>query len=56
MVWLLVDIGFIRALTPGTILTILLLIVANVMAVGVSWSYIRARLSGQADTNNVTLP
>jgi hypothetical protein len=26
------------------------------LAVGLSWSYVRARLSGQADTNNVTLP
>ena len=28
----------------------------NLLAIGLSWSYIRARLSGQADTNNVTLP
>jgi hypothetical protein len=56
VVWLLVDIGLIGALTPRTIMTIVLLVAANVMAVGLSWSYIRARLSGQADTNNVTLP
>ncbi len=56
IVWLLIDIGLIDELTAGTIATILLLVLANVMAVGLSWSYIRARLSGQADTNNVTLP
>jgi hypothetical protein len=36
--------------------TIVLVNLANLLAVGVSWSYVRARLSGQADTNNVTLP
>jgi hypothetical protein len=55
-VWLLIDIGLIERLTAGTIATLGLLVVANVMAVGLSWSYVRARLSGQADTNNVTLP
>jgi hypothetical protein len=54
--WFLIDIGIIERLTAGTILTILLVMLANVIAVGVSWSYMRARLSGQADTNNVTLP
>src|SRR5229473_1771688 len=40
----------------GTVATIVLVNLANLLAVGVSWSYVRARLSGQADTNNVTLP
>jgi hypothetical protein len=55
-VWFMIDIGLIERLTAGTILTIVLVVLANVIAVGVSWSYVRARLSGQADTNNVTLP
>ncbi len=55
VVWLLIDVGVIHSFTPGTVATIFLMIVANVMAVGLSWSYVRARLSGQADTNNVTL-
>jgi hypothetical protein len=54
--WFLVDIGVIERLTTGAIFTIVLVVLANVIAVGVSWSYVRARLSGQADTNNVTLP
>lgn len=56
IVWFLIDIGLIERLTAGSILTILLVVLANVVAVGVSWSYMRARLSGQADTNDVTLP
>src|SRR5579863_8212022 len=54
--WLLIDIGVLRVTRSGTVVTLVLVAVANVLAVGLSWSYIRARLSGQADTNNVTLP
>jgi len=39
----------------GNFVTIGLVILANIFAVGVSWSYIRQRLSGQADTNNVSI-
>ena len=56
IVWFFVDIGLIERLTIGTVVTITLIVLANVIAVGLSWSYIRARLSGQADTNDVTLP
>lgn len=55
-VWLMIDIGVIERLTAGTILTLILVGVANVIAIGVSWSYVRARLSGQTDTVDVTLP
>ena len=51
-----IDFGLIRVAGSGTVATILLVVLANLLAVGVSWSYVRARLSGQADTNNVTLP
>ncbi|HVH73690.1 MAG TPA: DUF6524 family protein [Stellaceae bacterium] len=54
--WLLIDIGLLRVTSSGAVMTLVLVAVANVLAVGLSWSYIRARLSGQADTNNVTLP
>ena len=56
IVWFVADIGWIERFTVGTVVTILLIVFANVIAVGLSWSYVRARLSGQADTNNVTLP
>ena len=55
LVWLMVNIGIIETLSVRTFVTVALIISANVFAVGVSWSYIRLRLSGQADTNNVTL-
>ena len=56
MTWLLVDLGLIRIAGGGSVATIMLVDLANLLAVGLSWSYVRARLSGQADTNNVTLP
>lgn len=54
--WLMIDIGLIRIASSGTVVTIVLAVLANVLAVGLSWSYVRARLSGQTDTNDVTLP
>jgi len=55
IVWLMINIGIIQTLSVRMCVTIALTISANVFAVGISWSYIRLRLSGQADTNNVTL-
>jgi hypothetical protein len=55
IVWLMINIGIIQTLNVRMFVTFALIILANVFAVGVSWSYIRLRLSGQADTNNVTL-
>jgi hypothetical protein len=54
--WMMIDLGLIRITGSGTVATLFLVDLANVLAVGLSWSYVRARLSGQADTNNVTLP
>ncbi len=54
--WTMIDLGLLRIAGAGTMAMIVLVNLANVLAVGVSWSYVRARLSGQADSNNVTLP
>jgi len=55
LVWLIVNVGLIQTLSVRTVVTLSLIVFANVFAVGVSWSYIRMRLSGQSDTNNVTI-
>ena len=49
-------IRFFEPLTAGTVVTMALIVIASVLGIGVSWSYIRARLSGQLDTTDVTLP
>lgn len=54
LIWLAVDVGIIERLTTGTFATLALVVLANVLGVWVSWSYIRGRLSGQQDTNDVT--
>lgn len=53
--WTMIDLGLVRVAGSGTVATIILVNLANLLAIGVSWSYVRARLSGQSDTNNVTL-
>lgn len=52
--WFLVR--FFEPLTTETVVTMALIVIASVLGIGVSWSYIRVRLSGQIDTNDVTLP
>jgi hypothetical protein len=55
MVWALVDNGFLNDIGIWSWVTIILGLLASLLAVGVSWSYIRGRLSGQSDSNDVTL-
>ena len=55
IVWLIINTGVLGGMTPGLLVMLALTVFANVVAVGLSWSYLRYRLSGQADTNNVTL-
>lgn len=55
VIWALVDNGYLRALGLWAWVTIVLLLVGSLLAVGVSWSHIRNRLSGQSDSNDVTL-
>ncbi len=53
VVWLLVDIGWL-ALDSGQAITwVALLLIALILAVGMSWSHIRRRLSGQQDVDDV---
>jgi hypothetical protein len=53
--WTLVDLGVLRDLTNGTYVTIALVIVASILAVGLSWSHVTMRVTGQVDSNDVTL-
>jgi hypothetical protein len=51
--WVLIDYGL---LDPGqaTLMTwIVLAVVATILAIGVSWSHVRRRLSGQVDVDDV---
>lgn len=53
LVWLAIDVNLI-SLTNTVILTdIILVTFAGVLAVGISWSHIRRRISGQSDIDDV---
>ena len=49
MIWLLLDYGILTTSETGTMAWVVLFIVATIMAIGLSWSFIRRMLSGQID-------
>ena len=53
IIWLLVDLGWLSLESPGAITWLALLLVAMLLAVGMSWSHIRRRLSGQYSVDDV---
>jgi hypothetical protein len=53
--WTLVDLGVLPELTYPLFVTITLVVTASMLAIGISWSHIRSRLSGQIDSNDITL-
>ncbi|GAB4179911.1 MAG: hypothetical protein OHK0024_18410 [Thalassobaculales bacterium] len=53
LAWVLVDHDWIDLGMPGVLPAIVLAIVVTVFAVGLSWSHVRTRLSGQVDSNPV---
>lgn len=55
MVWTLRDYGFLQAISFWTWITLSLAGIGSILGLGLSWSHIRGRLSGQADSNDVTL-
>lgn len=53
LTWLIVDLGIIPANSVRAISYIVMVILCGVLAVGVSWSHIRRRISGQVDTDDL---
>lgn len=53
LVWFLVDFGLLNAGSYSAITWIALVCLAALLAVGMSWSHIRRRLSGQSDMDDV---
>ncbi|MEO0937273.1 MAG: DUF6524 family protein [Pseudomonadota bacterium] len=53
LIWVLYDLGLIRLEDPGLNTWIALVALSAVLGVGLSWSIIRRRLSGQADVDDV---
>lgn len=53
VIWLFVDLGWLALDSTGTITWVALLLVSVLLAVGMSWSHIRRRLTGQIDVDDV---
>ncbi len=53
VVWLFVDLGWLALDSSGAITWVALVLVAFLLAVGMSWSHIRRRLTGQFDVDDV---
>ncbi|RKZ96292.1 MAG: hypothetical protein DRQ43_04485 [Gammaproteobacteria bacterium] len=52
LLWMVIDWGFVPADSVQTITYIVLSLLSLVLAVGMSWSHIRRRMSGQFDVND----
>lgn len=53
VVWLFVDLGWLSIDSSGAITWIALILVAFLLAVGMSWSHIRRRMTGQFDVDDI---
>lgn len=53
LVWLIVDLGILDLSSTGAISWVILIALATLMAIGISWSHIRRRLTGQVDTDEL---
>ncbi|MCZ6488351.1 MAG: DUF6524 family protein [Gammaproteobacteria bacterium] len=53
MIWLLIQWGLLTLNSPSVIIWVLEFILTGVLAVGMSWSHIRRRISGQYDTDEI---
>lgn len=53
LVWLLVDLGWLKLQAGGALSWVLLLMLSLLLAIGMSWSHIRRRLTGQMDVDDL---
>ena len=52
-IWLIIDVIGLSADNQRVISYIIAIMLASVMSIGVSWSHIRRRISGQVDTDEI---
>ncbi len=53
VIWVFVDLGWLSLESTGAITWVALILVAFLLAVGMSWSHIRRRLTGQFDVDEI---
>lgn len=52
-VWLIIDLGWLPVDSVEAVTWIVEVVIACVLAIGMSWSHVRRRMSGQADVDDV---
>lgn len=53
IIWALIDIGLVSLSEPSAFVWILEVFIAAILCLGMSWSHIRRRMSGQVDVDDV---
>ncbi len=53
LVWLFIDQGWMSIENTTALTWILLLVIGTILGIGISWSHIRKKLTGQFDTDDV---
>ncbi|MGB5210140.1 MAG: DUF6524 family protein [Gammaproteobacteria bacterium] len=53
LLWVVIDAGIVPADSVESITWIVLILLALVLAVGISWSHVRRRMTGQVDTDEL---
>lgn len=53
LLWLLIDLGVLSMDSVSALTWVVLILLAAVLCIGMSWSHIRRRMSGQVDTDDV---
>ncbi len=53
LIWVTIDLGLLDLERPTIITWVLLFALATILAIGISWSHVRRRVSGQADMDDV---
>lgn len=53
LVWVLIDFGLLDLQNPTALTWVILVVLATILAIGISWSHVRRRVAGQADIDDV---
>ena len=53
IIWLLVDVGWLSLESPSSFAWVALVLLSLILAIGMSWSHIRRRLTGQFDVDEM---
>jgi hypothetical protein len=53
ILWVAIDFGILSLHDPSAFAWVVLVILATILAIGLSWSHVRRRVSGQADVDDV---